>query len=258
MTLAWLTDTVTSDLDRALHYTLLWGLEGVELRTVGGPDDRVPFVNEARLKRRLAEEDLHVVAIVPGLFEGNVADRAVWLNELVQLEETMAFCRRMGCPVVVASSFTSGGIGAVEALREAGATAQRWGTVIAVLNETGMNCETGESLAILLEAVDHPAVCAAWNPAATVQAGEAARNGLEALRGRVAHVRCADGVETEDGWRPSTLGEGIVGWPAHLHTLQAQGYKGALSLDINLAPRPSHGLRMATFLVELRRVASRG
>ena len=53
MTPIWLTDTVTGDLDRALHYTSLWGLEGVELRTVGGPEDRVPFVNEAKLRRRL-------------------------------------------------------------------------------------------------------------------------------------------------------------------------------------------------------------
>ena len=64
MLTAWLTDTVTSDLDRALHYTLLWGLEGVELRTVGGAEDRVPFVNEAKLKRRLSEHELPVVAIV--------------------------------------------------------------------------------------------------------------------------------------------------------------------------------------------------
>ncbi len=65
----WLPDTVTLDLDRALHYTLLWGLEGIVLRTVGGEADRVPHVNEARLKRRLSEHDLPAVAVDPGLFE---------------------------------------------------------------------------------------------------------------------------------------------------------------------------------------------
>ncbi len=32
MRIGWTTDTVTTDASRALHYTLLWGLEGVVLR----------------------------------------------------------------------------------------------------------------------------------------------------------------------------------------------------------------------------------
>ena len=69
MQTAWITDTVTEDAPRAIHYTLLWGLDGVVLRTVGGPEDRVPFINEARIRNRLIEADLSVAAVDPGLFE---------------------------------------------------------------------------------------------------------------------------------------------------------------------------------------------
>ena len=72
----WLTDSVTPNLSRAVHYTLLWGLEGVVLRTVWTSDNRVPFVNEQQLRTRLQEADLPVVAIAPGLFEGHLREKA--------------------------------------------------------------------------------------------------------------------------------------------------------------------------------------
>ena len=137
---ALLTDTVTSDLDRALHYTLLWGLEAVELRTVGGAGDRVPFVNEAKLKRRLAEAEMPVAAVVPGMFEGPAGARAAWLNELAAFDETLHFCDRIGCRRVVVSAFAAeepSPEAAADALTRAGRAAARHGIEVAVLNEAG-------------------------------------------------------------------------------------------------------------------------
>ena len=66
MTPVWYTDSVTSDLDRALHYTALWGLEGIEMHAMGGPASVVPNVDEDKLRRRLFEYDLPLAAVVPG------------------------------------------------------------------------------------------------------------------------------------------------------------------------------------------------
>ncbi|HMB90430.1 MAG TPA: sugar phosphate isomerase/epimerase family protein [Rhodothermales bacterium] len=250
----WLTDTVTSDLDRALHYTLLWGLEGVELRTVGSVADRVPFVNEEKLKRRLHEHEVPVAAVVPGLFEGSVANQATWLNEIVRLDETLAFCKRIGCRCIVASAFVEeeglAGEQVAEALRQAGTKAAQRGILLAVLNEDGMSHATGTALATLLAAVDHPAVQAAWNPAAAVHAGEDPTEGLDALAGRVALVRCEDGILEGGQWTSMPLGEGIIGWENQITLLRAQGFEGPISLNITLEPRPRHGLRMASQLIQ--------
>lgn len=255
----WLTDTVTSDLDRALHYTLLWGLEGVELRTVGSVADRVPFVNEAKLKRRLREHEVPVAAVVPGLFEGSVADRAAWLNDIVRLEETLAFCKRIRCRRVVTSAFMDEAHGAgdqaVEVLQRAGTKAAQQGITLAVLNEDDMAHTTGTALAALLAVVDHPAVQAAWNPAAAVRAGEDPAVGLEALAGRIALVRCEDGVLQNKQWTSTPLGEGAVGWEKQIATLRTQGFEGPISLTIALEPRPRHGLRMASQLIQWIRSA---
>ncbi len=258
---ALLTDTVTPDLDRALHYTLLWGLEGVELRTVGGAGDRVPFVNEAKLKRRLAERELPAVAIVPGLFEGRASDRAGWLNEVAAFEETLQFCRRIGCPRVVVSAFEAeeqdATEAAAEALRQAGRAATRHGIDLAVLNEAGRAHATAAALAALLAHVDQPNVQAAWQPAEALQAGEDPAAGLENLAGRIALARGADGVILKNGWEATPLGTGRVGWPEQLRLLRKQGFDGPLSLEIHVAPRPKQGLRDATTLIRLLR-ESRG
>jgi sugar phosphate isomerase/epimerase len=258
----WLTDTVTSDLDRALHYTLLWGLEGVELRTIGTAEDRVPFVNEGKLKRRLAANELPAVAVVPGMFEGPVAERTAWLNELAAFDETLQFCRRLGCPCVVVSAFAAGSGGeqeqVVEALVRAGRAAAARGITVAVLNEYGMGYATGAALAGLLEAVNHPAVRAAWSPASALRGGEDPAAGLEALRRHVALVRCFDGESRAEAWTHRLPGEGSVDWPHQLAALVAAGFEGPISLEVHGEPRPKHGLWAATALIEMIRAARRG
>lgn len=279
----WLTDTLTSDLDRALHYTLLWGLEGVALRTVGSAAERVPRVNEAKVQRRMAESEMLPAALAPGLFEGPLARRAAWMNDLATFGETLAFAERIGCPRIVVGSFgaeedgaeedSAPGDGALDeaaleqaagALRRAGAAAERRGRTLAVQNAVGMACPTGAALARLLRAADHPAVCAAWSPADALRAGEAPAAGLEALAGRVALVRCYDGVpdaggpdaET-DGWAHAPLGEGALDWPAQLKALSRQGFAGPVSLELYVEPKPTHGLRSATTLIRMIRAARR-
>ena len=264
MTPTWLTDTVTSDLDRALHYTALWGLEGVELRTVGGAEDRVPFVNEAKLRRRLREQGVPICAIVPGWFEGAAGERATWLNEIASMEETLAFCRRIGCSRIVVSAFAPEPTpsedvreATVEALQRAGAAAARADVRLVVLNEAGMAHPTGRSLGRLLEAVNHPAVRAAWSPAEALRRGEDPTEGLEALSGRVELVRCSDGVVREKGWQEAPLGEGDVGWAEQLRALHESGFDGPVSLEVYLEPRPKQGLRSATRLIQMIRAATR-
>ncbi len=259
MSPVWLTDTVTPDLDRALHYTHLWGLEGLVLRTLGRAGDRVPFVNEAKLRRRMAEHEMPVAAVVPGMFEGDVSDRIAWLNELASFEETLAFCLRIDCPCVLVSAFRPGApVEAVaSALRRAGEAAARRGVVVGVCNEWDGAFPTARALGSVLEVVAHPAVGAAWSPADARRAGEPATEGMEALQGRLTFVRCLDGRGEGEAWRPTALGEGEVGWGEVLRCLRADGYEGALGLEVTTTPRPRAGLRDATALLKTLRAAER-
>lgn len=261
MTPTLLTDTVTPDLDRALHYAALWGVEALELRTVGGADERVPFVNEKKLMRRLEETEFDVAAIVPGVFEGAAADRVARLNELAALGETLGFARRIRCARVVVSAFAAERPDAEQAagwLRRAGDAAEKADVTLAVLNEAGGAHPTGTALAELLAAADHPRVRAAWSPADALDAGEKPADGLAALGGRVELVRYRDGFRAGGDWAETEPGEGRVGWPAHLAALHAQGFSGPVSLDLRVAPKPKIGVRAVATLVGQIRAARRG
>ncbi len=253
----WLTDTVTSDLNRALHYTNLWGLEGVELRTVGGPDDRVPEVNERQIREHLEPSDLLVAGIVPRLFEGPVSDRAAWMNDLLQFDDTLAFCNRVRCPRVVLSPFAAepaADVDAVaDALRRAGEKAADYDVILAVRNGPETTHPTGRRLAELLALVDHPHVQAAWNPVGAVRAGEDPAEGLALLADRVSLVRCSDGRVANGRWEDLPFGEGMIDWEEQLATLSAADFQGPLSLEIYVEPRPKHGLRAATTLIRMVR-----
>lgn len=259
---AWLPDSVTADLDRAVHYTLLWGLEGLVLRTVGGVGDRVPFVNEARLKRRLAEAELPVVAVDPGLFEAPASERRAWLNDLAAFPETAGFCRRVGCPLVLVGALAEEGVppeAAAAVLRQAGDEAARAGLRLAVWNDAATACASGERLAALLSAVAHPAVGAAWSPADALLADADPAAGLEAIRQAAVPVLTV-GVrdleaDSEGAWRDVAPGEGVVGWAAHLAALGASGFGGPLVLDVRRKPAGAFGLQAATALIRLAREA---
>ena len=256
----WLSDRVTPDLDRAMHYTLLWGLEGVVFRTVGGADDRVPFVNERKVQRRLAEHDLACAAADPGVFEGDVSDRLVWMNERAELAETFAFCKRIGCSTVITGALAQTELdaaGAGAALRSAGDAAARAGIVLAVRNEASTACASGEALAAVLAAADHPNVRAAWSPADALEAGHDPSEGLAALAGRVALVLVRDGEVREGAWAKAVPGEGAVGWEAQLGGLLASGYDGPLCLLVSEYPRAQAGAREAHAMIQLARKARR-
>jgi sugar phosphate isomerase/epimerase len=246
----WLPDTVTPDLGRAVHYTLLWGLEGVVLRRLGG--GQVPDVNEAGLWR-VAEAELAVVAVEPGLFESPVSARAAWMNDLARLHETLAFCGRVECRQVIVGALPEGPPEAAsEALRQAAERAAARGVTLAVRNE-GAGRETGAELSAVLNAAGSPTLTACWDPATALAAGEAPTEGLGRLAGRLGVVIVRD--EARGHRKP--LGEGAVGWVGLLTALAGIGFDGPLCLDLT-GVRPKEGLREASALIALLRQARSG
>ncbi|MEM9996468.1 MAG: TIM barrel protein [Bacteroidota bacterium] len=263
MTPILLTDTVTTDLDRALHYALLWGHEGLAIRTFGRHGERIPYVNEAKLKRRLDEHDLPLVAVEPGLFEGAAGDRVQALTDLGALPETLSFCVRFGCRLVLvgalaADSETSPVAGA-EVLRRAGEAAAKQGVVLGVRNQAGTACAGGAALAALLAEVAHPNVRAAWSP---VEALVAKRDQAASLKAdahavgpHAALVVVRDGRGAGGVWTEAIPGEGTVGWENHLQILHDGGFNGPCCLEVHGEPAGPFGLRATTSLVQLQRRA---
>jgi len=244
---AWLPDTVTTVPDRMVERALLWGLEGLELRTVGGPSERVPAINESRLRRLLEESELEACSAIPGLFEGAASDRAAWMNELALVSETVDFCGRIGCGRIVVSSFAAPCDPApvADVLRRAGDLAGRRGVSLVVLNEPGMLAATVADLADLLDRVDHPHVRAGWDPAHTGVSPELLATVRDGLGGRLALVRY-----------PAAPGISGPGAQALFDLLVRMPFEGPVSLVLPPAASRADGLEAATGMIRAWREAA--
>lgn len=251
----WLTDTLTSDIARSIHYTLLWGLEGVALRTVDR-DTVVPDVNEPKLRRRLAEAELPVVAVEPGLFECAPEARALWLNDIERLAETVAFCQRMDCPLIISGALPGGDPDlAAQALRRAAGRLAGTGRRLCLRNQ-GSGRTPAAGLARLLRETASPSVMACWDPAtALLQDGEAPLDGLAALGEDIAMVIARD-VRLARPDAATPFGEGDVGWEALTAALARRGFRGPICLAFR-GVQPAQALRDATALIQMIRAARR-
>ncbi|MEM0961131.1 MAG: TIM barrel protein [Bacteroidota bacterium] len=256
MTTAWTTDIATDDAARSVRLTLLWGLDGVVLRTVGGA--RVPNVTEAPLRRRLADEEVPVLAVDPGLFEGDAASRPSWLNDMAALDDVAAFGRRIGCSLVRVGALSHGSPdleAAAEAFRQVAEQAHRLGIQLAIRNDAETSVASGARLAALLSAIGHASVGADWRPADALAAGEDPASGLAALLD-AGYVPSCVGVRDLDGGEEAILGDGDVAWERQLALLASSSFGGPLVVDGLPQPVRPSGLASATTLIRLRRAAA--
>lgn len=255
MTPVWYPDSVTTDLHRGLHYTLLWGLNGIVVRRLGRAADRVPYVNERALKDALRAEDMPLAAVDPGLFEGGAEERVTWLNELALLEETLSLCNRLGCERVIVGALGRGetfsGGEARRALRQAGEKAAEAGCRLVVRPDTKGHIRTGVALADLVASVGHDAVGVLWAPAVSVAGGEPVGDGLAAL----AETVCIEMVEVDDAWLLDASGEGDVAPEGNFARLRETGFEGPVALSVTRRPVGAAGLEAATAMIRMLRRA---
>ena len=251
---SWVIDSVTTDIDRAVHYTLLWGLDALDLRVLG--ESRVPHVNEPRLRRRLEESELEVASIDPGYFEGSVAERADWLNDLAMLPEALRFCERIACRRLLVGSFQADEAiaEAVEPMRRAAEQAAARGVALCIRTGADAGVSSPAAAAELVEAIDVDGVGFMWDPAESLRMGLPVDHPPEILD-RVSFVRCSDGRVENGNWHWTLMGEGEVGWADVMTRLHAAGYAGGFSMQVQLEPRPKMALRDTTALIQLARRA---
>lgn len=104
MRAVWQPESVTRRMSEITSTALLWGFDALELRSVGGPEDRVPHVSERLIRTSCMEADLTVAALDPEFFTGPVEEKAAWMNELAMLPDVIRLARRLGKPGIILGS----------------------------------------------------------------------------------------------------------------------------------------------------------
>lgn len=257
--IAAITDEFSPDLETALAPMSEIGMEGAELRVVGGKnildltDDEL-----TRARDSVRARGMKVVSIaspllkcvlpggpeIDGRFQHDVfASKHTYEDQPRLAARAFEIAKFFEAPVVRVFSFwrTADPPRCFEAIAEAlerlAAEAAEHGIVIGLENEHACNVATGRESARMLERVQHPNLKLVWDPANAFVAGENPfPDGYGLLpRDRIAHVHAKDCHM--DGLTPvwGPLGTRAVDWKGQIAALERDGYHGWLSLETHWA-----------------------
>lgn len=262
-------DEVHADLATALDAIKGFGCRYVEIQDFDGKTAaEVTGADLDRVERLLGERQLTVSAIGSQFLKPvYVDDAAHFAGELDLLVAEIKVARRLGAPIVRSYSFRRDdmvGLGnpsprlplggplpeeriekIAAGMRRAAQIAADAGLVLGLENVRSCWANSGHNTGLILDAVDHPALQAMWDPGnCFVSGGDPNAEGYQAVRGRIClvHVKDAHVVDAATGltaWDP--VGRGEVGWACQFELLRADGYAGPLSLETHWHPKGPNG-----------------
>lgn len=253
--IAAITDEFSPDLETALAPMSEIGMEGVELRVVGGKN--ILDLTDDELKRAQDSVDargMKVVSIAspllkcvlpggPGIdsrFQHDVfASKHTYEDQPRLAARAFEIAQFFDAPVVRVFSFwrTTDPAQCFEAIAGAlerlSLDAAGLGLTIGLENEHACNVATATEASSMLARVRHPNLKLVWDPANALVAGEDPfPGGYELLpKQRIAHVHAKDCHM--DGLTPvwGPLGTRAIDWKGQIAALERDGYHGWLSLE---------------------------
>ena len=250
-----ITDEFSPDLETALAGMAAVGMTGAELRVVSGKNI-IDLTNDEVDRARAAVEahGMTVLSIaspvlkcvlpdapdVDARFQQDMFGARFTFDDQPRLAgRAIEIAERTGARIIRVFSYWRTVDPArcfdrvAATLRDLADLAAQQDLIIGLENEHACNIGTGEEAGRLLEAVDHPALRAIWDPANALVAGEipfpAGYARLPAHR--IVHVHAKDCRVENHAPIWGAVGEMDVDWRGQLRALVRDGYRGAVSLE---------------------------
>ena len=254
-----ITDEFSSDLSLAAGAMRELGMQGAELRMIGGRNIMDLDDSEiAAAMDTLRRNKLEVISIASPLLKCTLPDAPEVDSRFQQdsfnakhtfedqprlAERAFEIAKRTGAKIVRVFSYWRVVDPevvferVVDALQELADKAGRHGLIIGIENEHACNIATAQETARVLAAVDHENMQVVWDPANAYVSGEKPfPSGYRLLEtARIAHVHAKDC--TLEGHKPlwCPLGEGDVDWAGQIDALAEDDYKGYIHLETHWA-----------------------
>jgi sugar phosphate isomerase/epimerase len=242
-----LSDEISVDPVAACELAASWGLRHLELRL--WMNTRAPVgMSDADMWRVCAvagDFGLDFPSISPGLFKLRLDSPEYQEHCGPFRERCFDLAEALGAPLVVLfpplcasyEEWDSYPEHVVDDLRACAEAAAARNLVLALENEPACYGGSGQSLARLLAAVDHPNLRANWDPGNHTNAThEDYRAGYAAIRPYHVHTHVKD-YDTATGGSAVPPGEGSVNWVGQLQALKDDGYEGLLVLETHFVPK---------------------
>ncbi len=242
LSVCWQPALMTSDLGRIVHYAGLWGVDGVELRTLGRHGERVPDVNVAAVRRRVHDGELDVIAVDPGFFTARADERSVWMNDLQQLPDVVRFCTQISARAILLEGLETSGTLPTAPYEEALRLARLAPGVEFLVLDTGVEGQVADLVARTgSKRLKRAAVTSLTEPA------------LQGDMSQVGMIRCSASFT-----KPPDESDLSDVWTGFLREKIAEGFAGHVVFEFTATAEPGKtGLRVATALVKAAARASR-
>jgi len=237
-------DEIADDLATQLRVLRELEIGYLELRGAWGKNVLRLTDEEAHTVRSLCDQHgIGVSAIGSPIGKSPLAEPLA--EELANLERVIAIGRIVGTQRVRIFSFYPPDLSSnaqydqhlpavIARLQHLAEAAGHAGVELLLENEKGIVGDTLARCHALLQAVDHPALTFAWDPANFIQVGEAqvTEDGWPRLGDRIGYVHIKDALLATGEVRPAGEGDGQIG--LLLTQLREHGYQGFLALEPHL------------------------
>lgn len=268
MKISIVTDEISADPETAIELGVEWGVRDYELRGYG--TDRAPVLNpyqKSRIRELMAEFNVQIVAISPGLFKCpypigprerfplRTFDEALYQQwrrprdvvkyhqeELLPL--SIEYAKEIGARRIIAFGFERLSLGGstipdeiLLTFRQAAEQVADAGLELVIEVEAGFWIDTGQNAATIVQEVAHPALGINWDPGNALVAGDIPYpDGYEAVRQFVKHVHFKDVAFSPDGsYRYAVNGD--IDWAGQINALVADNYGGYISVETHMEPK---------------------
>ncbi len=246
MELAILSDELSLDLEESFRIGAEFGFHKYEIRCMDDYEHRVPNFNPGRFERilELVENDtIEVTAVTPGTFKIDLSDTDALKKEMEDiLPRACQMARELKSPTLITFGFMrEPGVSQeviVSTLKEAAQIAGDHGLKLAVENEPGSYCDTGQNTTAIVKAIELDHVGINWDPANAVVCGEAGFPiGYEAVLPYIQNVHIKDAIPIPpDKWENRLIGDGGVNWLGQLKHLFKDKPVAHLTLETHVFP----------------------
>ena len=241
------TDEISLDIREAIEIGLKLGLKRYELRCVGSYEKRVPYIDLKDIdfiKRNLDSGKIKITALSPGVFKIKPGEKEKLKFELNQvLWDTFKLARELGVDKIIIFGFMRDKTPedeVVEILKSISMYAKQENFNLAIENEPGFYCDTGENTARIINSVRLSSgtnnLGANWDPANAVGAGEFAFPiGYEHVKKFIINLHVKDSVNYPE-FKCKLLGEGVVNWYGQLMAIARENIIQSITLETHHFP----------------------
>jgi len=238
-----ISDEIALDIREAIQHGLELGIKKYEIRCLGSYEKRLPYVDEKDLDfltEQVESDKIEITALSPGCFKIKPTEKEqveMHLHEM--LPKTFELAKRFHVDKVISFSFIKDNVEeefVVDILKKVGTAAASAGITIAVENEPGFYCDTGQATRRILDKINLENVQVNWDPGNAAGCGDIAYpTGYEFVKPYIVNMHVKDAVALPQ-LECKLLNDGGVNWLGQLNALYRDNILSYITLETHYLP----------------------